>query len=413
MKPESQLDAISREWCLANRSQRVQLCLAGVLRELNDLALFHLRTDPRCELMILPEAGHSVWAHFPIHRRRSVARLYGPRPETRVLLVLSERHFSEQSAEQSEDELRDHLGHTLLYLRDPKARNECEEAAAEWKAQTAWFERLLDRYWPDCSRSCSNVGLISDEDWKRAYAACPAEKSPCEVACRDFHKQLTERKQQYRSIWKALDNLHLDESQTAELLGHCWDYGFARWQDKLNSDAVAGPLRGMGKIEKELDRQAEQLAKELRSTANTLVCLRSAPASDSPQVSRALSSMLWSALHESRYRFCEESGKDKHEVFEKFPLLIDNLEGLADAIEVCRQMETQAVLFDRMRENALFGTVSDRASEWTRGMVELANGEYGTLAALVKALYPEFDSITGQELKREVERRLSKLNGSN
>ena len=65
-----------------------------------------------------------------LYRRRVAAQTYRPKPATRVLLVFSE------SMKQSDDELRDHLGHALLYLRSPKAHNECSDAGREWRAST-------------------------------------------------------------------------------------------------------------------------------------------------------------------------------------------------------------------------------------------------------------------------------------
>lgn len=73
-----------------------------------------------------------LWAYFPVYRLRLIARKLQPKPETRVLLVLSTAHFDRQPVRRSCDELRDHLGHVLLYLRKPKARNECADALAEW-----------------------------------------------------------------------------------------------------------------------------------------------------------------------------------------------------------------------------------------------------------------------------------------
>jgi hypothetical protein len=50
-----------------------------------------------------------------------------------VLLVLNEPVIAKQPATVTEEQIRDHLGHTLLYLRSPKARNECVDAQREWR----------------------------------------------------------------------------------------------------------------------------------------------------------------------------------------------------------------------------------------------------------------------------------------
>jgi len=36
--------------------------------------------------MVLPDSDFSVWAYFPVHRRRPISRKLRPRPQTRVLL---------------------------------------------------------------------------------------------------------------------------------------------------------------------------------------------------------------------------------------------------------------------------------------------------------------------------------------
>jgi hypothetical protein len=100
-------------------------------------ALLSLKRAPKLEVMVLPEAGYSVWAYFPVHRRRGIAQELRPKPATRLLLVLSEKHFQEQPVKLSENHLRDHLGHMLLYLRSPKAPNECSDALREWRSNLA------------------------------------------------------------------------------------------------------------------------------------------------------------------------------------------------------------------------------------------------------------------------------------
>ncbi len=129
----SYVDFLMDEWRMREYSGRVQGCVGLVLRELSGEALLALR-DPKLEIIVMPEADFSVWAYFPIHRRRTIAQRLRPKPATQVLLVLSETHFVKQALTRSKDELRDHFGHALLYLRNPKARNECADAEREWRA---------------------------------------------------------------------------------------------------------------------------------------------------------------------------------------------------------------------------------------------------------------------------------------
>jgi hypothetical protein len=122
-----------QEWRMGEQSRRIQTCVRKVLNELVAEAHLILR-GPRLEVMVAPESSHSVWAYFPMHRNRWIARQLSPKPETRVLLVLSTAGFEKEPVRQLGEYLRHHLGHALLYLDDPKARNECKDAMKEWRA---------------------------------------------------------------------------------------------------------------------------------------------------------------------------------------------------------------------------------------------------------------------------------------
>jgi hypothetical protein len=126
------VEAVMKDWNMAEQSSRIQSCLRKVLAELSDGACRRLRDD-KLEVKILPTADYGVWAYFPIHRRRWITRELYPKETTRVLLVLGTSHFEEESLEVLEDWLRDHLGHSLLYLREPKAKNVCSVAQEEWE----------------------------------------------------------------------------------------------------------------------------------------------------------------------------------------------------------------------------------------------------------------------------------------
>jgi hypothetical protein len=159
------VDSLMDEWRIRKASSRIQTCMRRVLRELLSESLVLLRNEPKLEVMVRREADHSVWAYFPMHprlqtpklpppkprttadliiaikeakyefyRRRLAAQKYQPKPATRVLLVLSEKHFEKQSLKLSASDLRHHFGHVLLYLRNQRARNECIDAEREWNS---------------------------------------------------------------------------------------------------------------------------------------------------------------------------------------------------------------------------------------------------------------------------------------
>ena len=168
------VDFRMQEWGISEQPRHIQHSVRRVLSELTAEALLCLK-DPRLEVKVLSDAdlqhvqaairalvigtltsvptpqqwwarvqrwlarhpgmaiGHSVWAYFPVHRRRYVARLFPPKPETRVLLVFSTASAENERRKVFEDQIRDHLGHILLYLRSSKARNDCPDAMREWR----------------------------------------------------------------------------------------------------------------------------------------------------------------------------------------------------------------------------------------------------------------------------------------
>ncbi len=137
------VDSLMTEWG-PWRSRSVRTCMSSVLAELSSEALLVLRRNPRLEVVrSLDKTDYSIWAYFPIHSRRHVARQYKPRQETQVLIVINESLLKGQPLEQSKAQLRDHLGHTMLYLRSPRASNECADAMREWRQNRV--RSLVDR----------------------------------------------------------------------------------------------------------------------------------------------------------------------------------------------------------------------------------------------------------------------------
>ena len=115
-------------------SRKVLRCLRHVFEEMVGEALLGLR-DRRLQIEVL---SHSigmgeVWAYFPVHKRRWIAKHVELRPTTRILLVICQPGMERRPCRDTEKELRHHLGHVLLYLRNPTGPNECPDADKEWK----------------------------------------------------------------------------------------------------------------------------------------------------------------------------------------------------------------------------------------------------------------------------------------
>jgi hypothetical protein len=135
MKDTFLVGLLMAEWGLTDHSEKLKKCVRRVLTELCTSSQLVLRRNPKLQVVVLSDAHFSVWAYFPVHHRRMVVRQFRIRlnPTTRVLLVFSETQVEQQPARKTNAELRDHLGHVLLYLRRPKAQNECKDAWREWQ----------------------------------------------------------------------------------------------------------------------------------------------------------------------------------------------------------------------------------------------------------------------------------------
>jgi hypothetical protein len=165
------VDFRMKEWGMDEQPRRIQRSVRRVLGELSTDALLRLK-DIRLEIAVLPAEDHSVWAYFPIHHRttpekktraelqemlvrlplplsarnwdralllgkRLAVQAVQPKPQTRILLVFSTASANKDTVKLFEERLRDHLGHVLLYLRSPKANNDCPDAMKEWRRSVA------------------------------------------------------------------------------------------------------------------------------------------------------------------------------------------------------------------------------------------------------------------------------------
>jgi hypothetical protein len=133
----SYVDLLMDEWSVTKQSPRIQASMRRVLNELDGECQVFLRREPRLEVMFRPNGPHSVWAFFPIHKRRWIAKEYKPKSETRILLLFGTENFEQDAVRSTDDYLRHHLGHVLLYLHSPGARNDCPDAEREWKRCTS------------------------------------------------------------------------------------------------------------------------------------------------------------------------------------------------------------------------------------------------------------------------------------
>jgi len=131
----STVDLLLNEWYIDRDQHKLRKCLRRVLGGLAPETQLVLRRNPKLQVTVSNKAPFSVWAYFPMHRRRTILSHceMGLAPGARVLLLINPNIVDSQSQRQTCDELRDHLGHVLLYLREPKDRNECSDATREFE----------------------------------------------------------------------------------------------------------------------------------------------------------------------------------------------------------------------------------------------------------------------------------------
>ena len=177
-------------WGMEKHPSRLQVSVRKVLSELTAKALLALG-DKRLEVRAAAAAYHySVWAYFPIwprwsrvakqlaasgitfnpkiaeeamldahavrvcanvsavrradtYERVRIVRELVPRIETRILLVFGTSGFEKERSADFQGYLRHHLGHALLFLREPKTWNDCDAAVKEWRMCSAQILKAL------------------------------------------------------------------------------------------------------------------------------------------------------------------------------------------------------------------------------------------------------------------------------
>jgi hypothetical protein len=104
------------EWGIGEQPRRLQACLRNTLGELSAQALLILK-DQQLEMMVLPEAGFRAWAYFPVRRGGPIAKALRPKPQTRVLLLLSAADFAKEPLRTLQAFLRAEFNYVLIYLQ--------------------------------------------------------------------------------------------------------------------------------------------------------------------------------------------------------------------------------------------------------------------------------------------------------
>jgi hypothetical protein len=84
---------LMQKWGMGEQSRRIQTCVRKILNQFERWPPLLVLRDPRLEVMVRADAPMSVWAYFPIHHRRIVARRVQPKTGTRVLLIFKPAAF--------------------------------------------------------------------------------------------------------------------------------------------------------------------------------------------------------------------------------------------------------------------------------------------------------------------------------
>jgi|ERR1039458_3936284 hypothetical protein len=115
----------------------IEKCFESVLEELGILAQVSL-LDPRLQIEVVSfrSEGFPVLAFFPVQQHGWITEQIEVRPATEVLVLLSQPEIERLPVKVVTKQLKHELGHALLYLRDPKAQNDCSAAGEEWERST-------------------------------------------------------------------------------------------------------------------------------------------------------------------------------------------------------------------------------------------------------------------------------------
>jgi hypothetical protein len=141
------VEYLMERWRVGEQSERFQASVRRVLGELSGEALLSLRTT-KLQVSILPcGLTCDVWAFFPAGGKRKKRHTWGVRmPRVRLesaaeVLLSFNAPNAPKDLRSFEKYLRHHFGHTLLFLRDLEARNECSNADKEWRDNRAITEK--------------------------------------------------------------------------------------------------------------------------------------------------------------------------------------------------------------------------------------------------------------------------------
>ena len=115
----------------------IEKCFESVVEELGILAQVAL-LDPRLQIEVVPFSsnGFPVWTIFPFDQHKWIKECIEVRPATEILLVLFQPDFDHLPKDEAARLLRHELGHVLVHLREPEARDECPAADEEWERGT-------------------------------------------------------------------------------------------------------------------------------------------------------------------------------------------------------------------------------------------------------------------------------------
>jgi hypothetical protein len=137
-------ESVLDEWGIERCSSRLQSCVRLALTRLSSEALLRLRGDSRLQVEAVRLNPESIWAYFPVRsgecgdrpvnlQLEPLVRVNGLKikKRTAILLLLRTRVGRGEKDSALVGDILHHLGHVLLYLRNPKRRNDCCDARQE------------------------------------------------------------------------------------------------------------------------------------------------------------------------------------------------------------------------------------------------------------------------------------------
>jgi hypothetical protein len=252
-----------------------------------------------------------------------------------------------------------------------------------------WFDAILGTYTPGLERYDSRLLILEREynDQRRPLLERQRKQEQAQQLIRRLIPQVEKRwKIEKSTLWLKIKKIGLDQKRFGELVSRCWTDGLAKILNEQHAKCKTGSVDAFyRKWARTFAVSARNLASQIR---------RARQAAHPSSVDKRLWLLLQSALQ------LPDDG-DLWLPRPRFPSLINDLDGLANAVERCLSSETQATVLKQLHHDAFEGRIfkdrPDLNEQELRTLVTDTEGtvHYGAWSELLKVLHPELRRVKG------------------